>query len=203
MWQGASPDDLAKRFRGAEGSQCRAGFYRPSDKQVFEVTLTRGRAVYEKTVAAAGAASPLLSSAPSAAQAQASKPEGREQGAVVAKAVTAGKQTRADVAAGATLEAVSAEDASEEAQTPSRTLQIHEGETEASAANTEPRTLADIGKPSLEAWPRRTLWGSSPVKLIGAASPFLACGILTPGVAWNVPLTPTRSVGREALPLAA
>ena len=42
--QGASPDDLAKRCRGAEGSQCTAGFYRPPGKHVFEVTLTRGRA---------------------------------------------------------------------------------------------------------------------------------------------------------------
>lgn len=198
MLQGASPGDLARRCRGAEGSQCTAGFYRPPGKSIFQVSLIRSRAEYGKTAAAAGAASPVLSSA-TAAQAKTSKPEGRGQGAVVAKPVAAEEPTRADAAAGATLGAVSAE----ETQTPSRTFQIHEGETEASAATTEPRTLADIGKISSEAWPRRTLWGSSPVKLIGAASPFLACGILTPGLALSVPLTPTRSVGRGGLPLAA
>jgi len=94
-----------------------------------------------------------------------------------------------------------------ETLTPSGSAQLLEAETVVSTASTEPRKLGAGPDSKMDAWPRRTLWGSSPIKLIGAASPFLACGILTPAMALNGPLTPsrrTRTVGDSpVLPLAA
>ena len=91
--------------------------------------------------------------------------------------------------------------------TPSGSAQLMEAETVVSTASTEPRKLGAGPDSKLDAWPRRTLWGSSPIKLIGAASPFLACGILTPAMALNGPLTPSRRTrtveDSPALPLVA